>query len=136
MVLKSLAALALALAVPAAVAANANKAAPARPAAQAPAGGVSRVADTDKVCMVNDRYMGVAQIPVDVNGKTYYGCCAMCKERLARDRAARMAVDPVSGKEVDKAIAVIGQRADGSVLYFESDANRKKYRPAGSTRSN
>jgi YHS domain-containing protein len=103
-------------------------AAPARPAARTPANGVQRVADTDKVCMVNDRYMGTAQIPVDVGGKRYYGCCAMCKERLAKDRQARMAVDPVSGKEVDKATAVIGQRPDGSVLYFENDANRKKYR--------
>ncbi|HUG53009.1 MAG TPA: hypothetical protein VMR21_05390 [Vicinamibacteria bacterium] len=110
--------------------ADSARPAPARPAAAAPApeDGVVRVSDTDKVCMVNDHYMGVAQIPVDVDGKTYYGCCAMCEERLAKDRAVRFAVDPVSGKEVDKAKAVIGQRADGSVLYFESEANRKKYR--------
>jgi YHS domain-containing protein len=109
------------------------KAAPAAPAAPAhgveaaPADGVTRVADTDKVCMMNDRYMGTAQIPVDVNGKRYYGCCAMCKERLAKDRQARVAKDPVSGKEVDKATALIAKRADGSVLYFESEASLKKY---------
>lgn len=109
------------------------KAAPARPetpaeAAQNPAAdGVTRVTDTDKVCMMNDRYMGTAQIPVDVDGKRYYGCCAMCKERLARDRRARVALDPVSGKEVDKATALMAKRADGSILYFENEANLKKY---------
>jgi YHS domain-containing protein len=112
----------------------APQAAPARPAgptqgaAAAPAGGITRVADTDRVCMMNDRYMGTVQIPVDVKGKRYYGCCAMCKERLARDRRARVALDPVSGKEVDKATALIGRRADGSVLYFENEANLEKYR--------
>ena len=93
-----------------------------------PADGITRVTDTAKVCMMNDRYMGTAQIPVDVDGKRYYGCCAMCKERLARDPRARTAVDPVSGKEVDKATALIAKRADGSVLYFENEANLKKYR--------
>ena len=108
----------------------APKAAPAAPATStdaAPADGVTRVADTDKVCMMNDRYMGTAQIPVEVDGKRYYGCCAMCKERLAKDRRARVALDPVSGKEVDKATALIAKRADGSVLYFENEANLKKY---------
>ena len=100
---------------------------PAKSADAAHADGVTRVADTDKVCMMNDRYMGTAQIPVDVDGKRYYGCCAMCKERLARDRGARVALDPVSGKEVDKATALIAKRADGSVLYFENEANLKKY---------
>jgi YHS domain-containing protein len=110
------------------------KAAPQRPAAEAPGAeaapvdGLTRVTDTDKVCMMNDRYMGTAQIPVDVNGKRYYGCCAMCKERLARDRRARVALDPVSGKEVDKAAALIAKRPDGSVLYFENEANLEKYR--------
>ena len=94
----------------------------------APADGITRVTDTAKVCMMNDRYMGTAQIPVDVDGKRYYGCCAMCKERLARDPRARTAVDPVSGKEVDKATALVAKRADGSVLYFENEANLKKYR--------
>lgn len=92
-----------------------------------PADALTRVTDTGKVCMMNDRYMGTAQIPVEVDGKRYYGCCAMCKERLAKDRRARVSLDPVSGKEVDKATALIAKRADGSVLYFENEANLKKY---------
>jgi len=115
-------------AAPEATPAPADKGAEAADAAvAADAAGLTRVADTEKVCMMNDRYMGTAQIPVDVDGKRYYGCCAMCKERLARDRQARVALDPVSGKEVDKATALIAKRADGSVLYFENEANLKKY---------
>lgn len=79
------------------------------------------------VCMVNDRYMGKAQIPVEVEGKTYYGCCKMCEQRLAQDVAIRSAVDPVSGKTVDKAKAVIGRASNDDVLYFESQANLDKH---------
>jgi YHS domain-containing protein len=125
--LPAFAAFILALSVPVAAMPPARSTTP-RPAARPAADAAARVTDTDKVCMVNDRYMGTPQIPVDVAGKRYYGCCAMCKERLAKDKAARYAVDPVSGKQVDKATAVIGQLADGSVLYFENEANRKKYR--------
>lgn len=95
--------------------------------APAPAPAVVKVANRSLVCMVNDMEMGKEQIPVVVEGRTYYGCCAMCKERLAKDRGARTAVDPVSGKTVDKAKAVIGKRADGSVVYFETEANLKRY---------
>ena len=56
----------------------------AAPAAGRDAATVSRVPDANLVCMVNDRYMGVEQIPVQVEGRTYYGCCEMCKTRLAR----------------------------------------------------
>ena len=41
-----------------------------------------------------------------------------------------MATDPVSGKSVDKASAVIGEDAAGAVYYFESEANLKAYTPA------
>ncbi len=88
----------------------------------APQGKVTWV-ETDKVCMVNDQYFGSPQIPVEVNGKTYYGCCEGCKATLAEDATARMAVDPVSRKPVDKAVAHIGAFPDGRVLYFENAAN-------------
>lgn len=102
-----------------------------RPAASAtktaPSATVQKVADRSLVCMVNDMDMGKAQIPVVVEGRTYYGCCAMCKERLSKDAAVRAAMDPVSGKKVDKAKAVIGKLPDGSVLYFESEKNLREY---------
>ena len=88
---------------------------------------LEKVSDRSLVCMVNDRYFGREQIAVEVAGKTYYGCCAMCKERLTKDEAARSAVDPVSGEKVDKAAAVIGRASDDTVVYFENLANFKKY---------
>jgi YHS domain-containing protein len=87
----------------------------------------SRVTRTSQVCMVNDRFMSVEQIPVEVEGKTYYGCCAMCKERLARDKAAREAKDPVSGATVDKAKAVMGRLPSGEIVYFENARNLERY---------
>ena len=83
--------------------------------------------ETKKVCMVNNAVFEKDQIPVQVSGKTYYGCCEMCKERLAKDAAARTATDPITKKPVDKATAVIAALPDGTVLYFESEATLKKY---------
>jgi YHS domain-containing protein len=83
--------------------------------------------ETKKVCMVNNQVFEKDQIPVNVEGKTYYGCCEMCKERLAKDAAARTGVDPVTGKPVDKATAVIAAMPDGKVLYFESQETYEKY---------
>jgi YHS domain-containing protein len=54
----------------------------------------------------------------------------MCKERLAKDAALRVAVDPVSGKEVDKATAVIGADSYKRVFYFESQKNFEKFKEA------
>lgn len=89
--------------------------------------GLTLVADTSQVCMVNNQFMGRAQIPVQVDGKTYYGCCAMCKGRLQSDEAARTAIDPVTNAEVDKASAVIGKTTTGSVLYFASREHFETY---------
>lgn len=94
-------------------------------AADVPTGPLRKV-DAKNVCMVNETDMGKEQIPVEVDGKTYYGCCEMCKNTLAKDASKRVATDPVSGKEVDKAKAVIGAQQDGRVFYFESDANLEK----------
>jgi len=94
-------------------------------AADVPTGPLEKV-DAKTVCMVNEMAMGKDQIPVEVDGKTYYGCCEMCKTTLAKDASKRTATDPVSGKEVDKASAVIGAQEDGRVFYFESDENLNK----------
>lgn len=90
------------------------------------AGDLERV-DAKRVCMVNDTLFPRDQIPVEVDGKTYFGCCEMCKGRLAKDAAIRTATDPVTGKSVDKAIAVIGAAPDGHVEYFESEASFALY---------
>jgi YHS domain-containing protein len=83
--------------------------------------------ENKKVCMITNAVFEKDQIPVPVEGKTYYGCCEMCKERLAKDASSRVAVDPVTGKNVDKATAVIAAQADGKVLYFESEKTLAQY---------
>jgi YHS domain-containing protein len=92
----------------------------------ADAGSLQRVAP-DRVCMVNNTAHSAPQIPVVVDGKTYFGCCEMCKGRLASDPQSRTAVDPTSGKTVDKATAVIGATPQGKVMYFESAASLEEY---------
>jgi YHS domain-containing protein len=88
---------------------------------------LSRVTEPSKVCMVNDQYMDKEQIPVAVGTKTYFGCCAMCKEKLEKSDAARTAIDPVSGARVDKATAVIGRDDSNKVYYFESEATMRRF---------
>jgi len=85
------------------------------------------VVESKMVCMINNRSMSNEQIPVKIDDKTYYGCCPMCKERLVKDEESRYAIDPVSGKKVDKAKAVIGALPGAEVLYFENETNLKKY---------
>ena len=87
-----------------------------------PTGLLTKV-DPKTVCMVNEMAMGKDQIPVEVEGKTYYGCCDMCKKALADNAEKRVAIDPVSGKQVDKAKAVIAAQEDGRVFYFENEEN-------------
>ena len=90
--------------------------------------GALQVVETKYVCMINNQRFNKVQIPVEVEGRTYYGCCEMCKGRLSNDAKSRVAKDPVSGKEVDKAKAVIGATADGEVFYFENAENLKRYK--------
>ena len=77
--------------------------------------------------MVNNQFMGRPQIPIEVDGRTYYGCCEMCKGRLGSDPSSRVSTDPVSGNTVDKATAVIGRAGDGRTLYFENDQTFAAY---------
>lgn len=99
-----------------------------QPVAVAVDNGLTRITDTSQVCMVTNQYMGTAQIPVEVEGKTYFGCCEMCKGRLANEPATRQATDPVTGATVDKSTAVIGRQADGKILYFASADTFARYR--------
>ncbi len=84
--------------------------------------------DSKYICMINDQHFNKEQIPVIVDGKTYYGCCEMCKTKLKMDSKSRVALDPVSKKEIDKALAVIGVTSDGRVYYFENEKNLRKYK--------
>lgn len=115
--------LALALAP---IAAFASEAAHDHGKAAAAVAGLKKV-ESKYVCMINNQVLDKEQIAVEVDGKTYYGCCAMCKERLAKDAESRKAVDPYSNKEVDKAKAVIAADGEGNVQYFENEANLAAY---------
>jgi YHS domain-containing protein len=88
------------------------------------------VVETKYVCMINNQRFAKEQIPVVVSGKTYYGCCEMCKAALKNKPSNRLAVDPVSRKQVDKAKAVIGADSNDKVVYFESMENLKKFNAA------
>lgn len=95
-------------------------------AQEKPSGKLTRV-ETKTVCMINEHAMGKDQIPIEIDGRTYYGCCDMCKKALAADAAKRVAIDPVSGKQVDKATAVIAAQEDGRVFYFENEESLAKH---------
>ncbi len=84
-------------------------------------------AESKYICMVNNKLFDKVQIPTEVNGKIYYGCCSMCKDKLEKSQELRQAVDPISGKVVDKASAVIGTGPDRTAYYFENEENMKKF---------
>ncbi len=86
--------------------------------------------DSKYVCMVTNQLFVKEQIPVELEGKTYYGCCEMCKAKIKNNPQSREATDPVSGKKVDKAEAVIGASADGNIYYFESEENLAEFNPS------
>lgn len=87
------------------------------------------VVPNNLVCMVNDAYMGKKQIEVPYEGKMYYGCCNMCKERIPKDAKVRYAIDPYTLKKVDKATAYIVLIGDqGEVAYFENEANYRSFK--------
>jgi YHS domain-containing protein len=47
----------------------------------------------------------------------------MCKGKLQTNLASRISIDPVSGKQVDKATSVIATANNGNVYYFENEQN-------------
>ena len=83
--------------------------------------------DSKYVCMINNQSFNKEQIPVKIDGKTYYGCCQSCEAKLKSDPSSRTAVDPVSGVDVDKAVAVIGATPEGNIYYFESQENLEAF---------
>ena len=82
------------------------------------------------VCYVNNNYMGKEQIPVEVEGKTYYGCCMGCVGNLKKNRKVRYAQDPLTNEEVDKSTAFIVLKSDtgAAVQYFANAENYAKYK--------
>ena len=86
------------------------------------------VVPPEEVCMVNNEYMGKKQFEVNFEGKIYYGCCQMCKERIPKDPSTRVAIDPFSKKQIDKATAIIAITGNnGEVSYFENNTTYTNY---------
>ncbi len=83
--------------------------------------------EAEYVCMVNDTVFTEPQIEVPVGDKIYYGCCSGCVGLLQGSDEYHTAIDPVSGKDVDKASAVIGVSPDLQAYYFENIENLKAY---------
>lgn len=79
------------------------------------------------VCMITNKLYEDVQIRVPIGEKIYYGCCRGCVTELKMKPESRMATDPVTGDEVDKATAVIGALPDGSVRYFESEKTLRQF---------
>lgn len=92
-----------------------------------PADGWLKPVEAKYVCMMNDMAFDKEQMAIEVGGKTYYGCCEMCKDMLNNDAVKRTATDPVSKKPVDKATAVIGADPHGMTYYFENEENFQTY---------
>ena len=80
------------------------------------------------VCMVTDLASDREQIPFEIDGSKYYGCCDKCEQTLRENHAARVAADPVTGGTVDKAEAVIGALPSGQVYYFEDEDSLRRFR--------
>jgi hypothetical protein len=84
------------------------------------------------VCFVNNKFMGIDQIPVEVDSKTYYGCCPDCVVKIKQNlNDVRFALDPLTETKVDKALAyiVLDPKGNGNqdVLYFETEQNHLNY---------
>ncbi len=90
------------------------------------------VTERNKVCMVNDIYNPMAdftEFKVTVADKDYFGCCAMCKEKLTSSSSFRIAIDPLTKEEVDKAEAfIVADKTDkGKTLYFKNKEHFEKF---------
>jgi YHS domain-containing protein len=81
----------------------------------------------NEVCMVTDKVFDKPQIPVEFEGRTYYGCCQGCVAKLKNNGALRSAIDPVNGHTIDKASATVIEGNGGEALYFESMETARKY---------
>ena len=85
--------------------------------------------ERNKICMVNDFYNPMAdfsKFSVDIDGKSYYGCCNGCKKRLSSSDQYHYAQYSVNGKQVkvDKATAgciLADKQRSGATYYFENE---------------
>ena len=95
-------------------------------------GNFIEVTEKNKVCMVNNFYNPMAdftEFKVSVQKKSYYGCCAMCKDKLKMSSNHRMASDPLTNERISKADAYIvaDKTNKGKTIYFKNKSNFLKW---------
>ncbi len=83
--------------------------------------------DKSKVCMQLDEAYPTKQRSVKIGKHNYNYCCDRCKSKLLENPELRIAKDPFSGKEINKALAYTAQDSLGNVVYFENEKNFKTY---------
>src|SRR3546814_9013782 len=66
----------------------------------------NQVLDHSLICMVSSSFRGKQQLPVIINGKTYYAYCQTCVWKLNHVSELRYATDPLTGEKIDKASAI------------------------------
>lgn len=88
--------------------------------------GLTRIASSH-TCMGSNQAQEKAQNYAIIDGRPYYGCTDMCIANLRQNPGFRYGLDPVSGKKVDKARAIVGTRKNGQLLYFEKEENFLSY---------
>jgi len=85
------------------------------------------VTDPVQVCMVKRTVQPHTSYTYDYKGKTYHFCCTVCLSKFKADPDhLRLATDPVSGKPVDKAEALI-YSYQGHAYFFLSKRTLKKF---------
>lgn len=85
------------------------------------------VENRENVCVMQDSVLASPGIPVVHEGRTYYGCCPMCNQSIkAEPEKYTISRDPVTGKNVDKAFALMYSHK-GRVYYFESESSRLEF---------
>ena len=83
--------------------------------------------DVRYLCMVEDKVFADQTLLVRIEGATYYACRSDSAQ-MARNASYRTAVDPLTGRMVDKSKAVLRQdREDNKVYYFENYENAKTF---------
>ncbi len=83
---------------------------------------VAVVEEKNKVCMLANELLSHEGMALEIEGRVYNGTPS-CTVVLAQNPIQRLAYDPLTGKLLDKANAVVAAFPDGRVLYFESEEN-------------
>ncbi|MGZ2369478.1 hypothetical protein ACXR6G_06805 [Ancylomarina sp. YFZ004] len=82
------------------------------------------------VCMLGGDIKTKPTLPIEINSKTYWGCCQNCLGKLQRnENNALYALDPLSGESVNKADAIIRQDPQNNkrVFFFKSNETYNQY---------